>query len=57
MIYLDGSPLEWLNADDIDTWVLPKDIAGIEVYQATSIPVQYQRALSGCGAILIWKRQ
>lgn len=57
MIYLDGSPLEWLNAEDIDAWVLPKDIAGIEVYQSTSTPVQYQRALNGCGAILIWKRQ
>jgi hypothetical protein len=56
MIFLDGSPLEWLNADDIDTWVQPKDIAGIEVYQSTSTPVQYQRALNGCGAILIWKR-
>ena len=56
MIYLDGSPLEWLNAEDIDTWVQPKDVAGIEVYQSTSTPVQYQRALNGCGAILIWKR-
>lgn len=57
MIYLDGSPLEWLNAEDIDAWVQPKDIAGIEVYTSATTPVQYQRAMNGCGAILLWRRQ
>jgi hypothetical protein len=53
-VYLDQVPMP--TPFNLDLLPPPKDIAGIEVYQSTSTPVQYQRALNGCGAILIWKR-
>ena len=55
-IYLDGSHIDGITAGDIDVWVKPKDIAGIEVYPDASAPPQYQVALSGCGSILIWTK-
>jgi hypothetical protein len=44
-----------LDSDDIDLMVTPKDITGIEIYY-DQVPAQFQRALSGCGAIVIWTR-
>ena len=57
-IFLNGSFLsESISADDIDTWVRPEEIAGIEIYNDVGIPAQFQRALSGCGAIVIWSKK
>jgi hypothetical protein len=42
-----------LKAADIDLWARPEDIAGIEIYP-TQPPVQFQRALSRCGSIVVW---
>ena len=53
--YLDGTYLSAsLGADDIDTWVSPAEIAGIEIYPAGTVPAQYQQGLSGCGSIVVW---
>lgn len=45
-----------LTAIDIDAWVRPNEIAGIEIY-FDQVPPQFQRALTGCGAIVIWTRR
>ncbi len=56
-IFLDGSFLsESFTAADIDTWVRPNEIAAIEIYHDAGVPAQFQRALSGCGAIVIWSK-
>jgi hypothetical protein len=55
-IYLDGALVDRLTADDIDAWVRPGDIAGIEVYTEATVPAQYQRGRRGCGSILIWRK-
>jgi hypothetical protein len=31
-------------------------VVGIEVYSEAAVPAQYQRALAGCCAILIWTK-
>ena len=67
-IYLNGQPMYDLSADEIDTWVRPKEIAGIEIYAGPGVPAEYQQGLSGglmsrgelrepCGSILIWTRR
>ena len=53
-IYIDGHPMLGLTAEDLDSWVQPSEITGIEVYSGATAPPEYQLGLSGCGSILIW---
>ena len=55
-IFMNGANMSFMDTDDIDTWVSPKDIAGIEVYSETTTPGEFQVGLSGCGAIVIWTK-
>jgi hypothetical protein len=54
--FLDGQHMKNLSADDINGFVEPKEIAGIEVYAGTEVPPQFQSGLSGCGSIVIWTK-
>ena len=54
--YLDGHNLRYLSADDIDTWVSPKEIAGIEIYMGSETPPQFNEGMSGCGSIVLWTK-
>ena len=54
-IYIDGQHMSFLTAEDIDSWVPPKDIAGIEVY-TNQVPPQFSPGLNGCGSIVIWRK-
>jgi TonB-dependent Receptor Plug Domain/Carboxypeptidase regulatory-like domain len=53
--YVNGLPMFTLSAFEIDNMVRVKDVRAIEVYTDATVPPQFQVALSGCGAILIWK--
>ncbi|MBW7932226.1 MAG: carboxypeptidase regulatory-like domain-containing protein [Gemmatimonadaceae bacterium] len=55
-VYIDGLHMWKLSAEDIDGMVSTRAVRGIEVYNEATTPPQYQQALSGCGAILIWTR-
>ena len=55
-IYLNGAFMQYLNAEDIDAFVPPNRIAGIEIYQGAGIPPQFQRGQTGCGSIVIWTK-
>ena len=55
-IYLNGRQLHGVSADDMDIWVHPKEIAGVEIYAGLGAPIEYQFGMSGCGSILIWTR-
>ena len=54
-VYVDGLAQHTpLNLADLPS---PRQLAGIEVYSgAATIPLQYKRANSGCGVILIWTK-
>lgn len=56
VIYLDGRQMNALSADEIDTWMRPKDIVGIEVYAGAGMPAHFERGMSACGSIVIWTR-
>jgi hypothetical protein len=45
-----------LSSDDIDTWMRPRDVTGIEIYTGDQAPIQYRQGMSGCGSILIWTK-
>ncbi|MEO5567676.1 MAG: carboxypeptidase-like regulatory domain-containing protein, partial [Gemmatimonadaceae bacterium] len=58
-LYLNGRAVPapfGMSTDDIDTWVRPGEIRGIEVY-VDVVPAQFQQAMSGCGAIVIWTKR
>ena len=54
-IWVDGMYMN-LTAEDIDDWLRPKEIAGIEVYPSGTVPPQFQRGMSGCGSIVFWRK-
>lgn len=56
VIYLDGRQMNDLTVDEIDTWVRPKEITGIEVYAGAGLPAAYQQGMTSCGSIVIWTR-
>lgn len=55
-VHIDGLYMWTLNADDIDGMVSLRYVKGIEVYTEATTPAEYQRAMTGCGTILIWTR-
>ncbi|MCY7380672.1 MAG: carboxypeptidase regulatory-like domain-containing protein [Gemmatimonadaceae bacterium] len=56
VIYIDGRQMNTLSADEIDTWMRPDDIVGIEVYAGAGMPAQFEQGMSACGTIVIWTR-
>jgi hypothetical protein len=58
-LFIDGrlvpSPGGALSTLDLDMFVQPEHIAGIEIYQ-TVVPPQFQLALEPCGSIVVWTR-
>jgi hypothetical protein len=62
-VYIDGHYMGDLSAGDIDGWVSPDEVAGIEIYTGPVIPPQFSAGLSGigtsqgvCGSIVIWTK-
>ena len=57
-VYLDGHFMRGLSADDIDGWVKPNEVAGIEIYTGPGTPAQFNPGLSSevCGSIVIWTK-
>jgi hypothetical protein len=55
-IFINGANMSFMDTSDIDTWVKPSEIAGIEVYSGTMVPGEFQEGLRGCGSIVIWTR-
>jgi hypothetical protein len=55
-IFLDGVYISQFGADDLDGWLQPKDVAGIEVYSEATVPNEFQRQRTGCGSIVIWRK-
>ena len=53
-LYIDGAYM--FSTSDLDHWLRPEDVAGIEIYAAMMAPPQFQRPFSGCGSIVIWTR-
>jgi len=57
VIYLDGLAMPGFGADDLDAWIRPKDIEGIEIYSEATVPTQFAKWRGGCGSVMIWKKR
>ncbi|HEY9228705.1 MAG TPA: hypothetical protein VIP11_18765, partial [Gemmatimonadaceae bacterium] len=44
------------TADELNGWVQPDEIVGIEVYHGPGTPVQFQQGIEKCGAIVVWTK-
>lgn len=51
-----GNGSSGTSANDLGDY-LPINIAGIEFYTAASVPAEFNRMGSGCGALFIWSRE
>lgn len=54
--YVDGLRMFSLSADELNGMVNVKSVRAIEVYTDATVPMQFQQAMSGCGAIVIWTK-
>ena len=55
-LYIDGIHVFMTTAGDLDQFVRPERVRGVEIYAATTAPPQFQRAHGGCGSIVIWTK-
>jgi Carboxypeptidase regulatory-like domain len=55
-IFLNGHNMSFLTTEDIDAWVHPNEVAGIEIYSEATAPAEFQVGLRGCGSIVIWTK-
>jgi hypothetical protein len=56
-VFIDGQYMSFLTIEDIDAFVPPQRVAGIEVYSGTFIPAEFHVGLNGCGSIAIWTKR
>jgi hypothetical protein len=55
--WLDGAPFDAVFPGDVDRMMPPHDIAAIEVYNGSTVPIQFTNAnSSNCAVIVIWSK-
>jgi Carboxypeptidase regulatory-like domain len=52
-MYVDGNVFRLIDPGDIDAFVSPKEVVGLEIYRSKDAPAQY-RGLDECVIILVW---
>lgn len=55
-LWFDGILMPELSAYALDGFVPPERLAAIEIYSEATVPPQFQRTRSGCGAVLFWTK-
>jgi hypothetical protein len=65
-VFIDGAYMFDLPASDLDAFVKPDEVAGIEVYTGLGVPGQFSAGNFGlgpgarpkepCGAVVVWTR-
>jgi hypothetical protein len=55
-LWFDGTMIPELSIDALDSFVTPERILAIEIYTEATVPAQFQRLRSGCGAVLFWTK-
>jgi hypothetical protein len=55
--FINGAVLQNLTANDLNAFLLPSEVVGIEVYRPGQVPQQFQPPMGTCGSVVIWTRQ
>ena len=54
-IFVNGMSMRGLSAGDINGFVRPNELIGVEVYSAAAAPAQFSEQ-NGCGSVVFWTR-
>jgi hypothetical protein len=55
--WLDGNPFDAVFPGDVDRMIPPYEIAAIEVYNGSTVPIEFTNAnSSNCAVIVIWSK-
>jgi hypothetical protein len=55
--WLDGSQFDPVFPGDVDRMIPPYNIAAIEVYNGSTVPIEFSSAnSSNCSVIVIWSK-
>ena len=57
-VWVDGQYQGELAADELDGWIDPKRVVGLELYAGSVVPQEFSRGMVGteCGSLVIWTR-
>ena len=55
-VYIDGLRMFRFNADDIDGWLTPKNIVGVEIHSAPQVPPEFEHSRPACTVLAIWTK-
>ncbi|HUQ98230.1 MAG TPA: carboxypeptidase regulatory-like domain-containing protein [Gemmatimonadaceae bacterium] len=55
-LFLNDREVTVFTMDDLDGFLNPRDIKGIEIYTGGTAPPQFQPGMSGCGSIVVWTK-
>jgi hypothetical protein len=53
-VFIDGFEWRDLQPGDLDMFVNPDDVIGLEVYQADEVPTQFRKFDRGCLTLVVW---
>ncbi len=53
-VFIDGFQWQNLGPGDLDMFVNPDDVIGIEVYRGEDVPARFRRFSEGCVAVVVW---
>lgn len=55
-LFLNDHEVTVMTMSDLDGFINPDEIKGIEIYTGATAPPQFQPGMSGCGSIVIWTK-
>ena len=56
-VFIDGLRITELTARDIDMWVRPEELAGLEIYTRSEQAPPEFTTTDGCGALVLWTKR
>jgi hypothetical protein len=55
-MYVDGAPWQQIEPGDLDSFVQPNEVAAVEVYNGSSVPLQFTTPGQSCAAVVVWTK-
>ena len=55
-VFVNGSPMVGMRASDLNDFLKPERLLGVEVYQAGNAPPQFVTGAGECGSLVFWTR-